>query len=60
MCVCDLAPLLNMTQPKLTYHLKILLDTNVISKDTRGTWSSTRSIIYYLKIYAGYLRSINF
>lgn len=39
MCVCDLAPIVDMTQSKLSYHLKILLDANIISKETRGTWS---------------------
>lgn len=39
MCVCDLAPLIEMTQSKLSYHLKILLDANIITKETRGTWS---------------------
>lgn len=39
MCVCDLAPLMDMTQSKLSYHLKILLDANIITKRTEGTWS---------------------
>lgn len=39
MCVCDLAPLMEMTQSKLSYHLKILLDAQLILKETRGTWS---------------------
>ncbi|MCM3767649.1 metalloregulator ArsR/SmtB family transcription factor [Neobacillus niacini] len=39
MCVCDLAPLVDMAQSKLSYHLKILLDANIITKETRGTWS---------------------
>jgi ArsR family transcriptional regulator, arsenate/arsenite/antimonite-responsive transcriptional repressor len=39
MCVCDLAPLMDMAQSKLSYHLKILLDANMITKETRGTWS---------------------
>jgi ArsR family transcriptional regulator, arsenate/arsenite/antimonite-responsive transcriptional repressor len=38
-CVCDLQPLMDMTQSKLSYHLKILLDANIIKKETRGTWS---------------------
>lgn len=37
--VCELAELVGMTQSKLSYHLKILLDANIITKDTRGTWS---------------------
>ncbi|WP_419465947.1 ArsR/SmtB family transcription factor [Bacillus spongiae] len=39
MCVCDLAPIVHMTQSKLSYHLKILLDANIIIRETRGTWS---------------------
>lgn len=39
MCVCDLAPMMDMAQSKLSYHLKILLDANLIIKETKGTWS---------------------
>ncbi|MEH7273930.1 ArsR/SmtB family transcription factor [Neobacillus vireti] len=39
MCVCDLAPMVDMAQSKLSYHLKILLDAKIITKETRGTWS---------------------
>ncbi|WP_404450678.1 metalloregulator ArsR/SmtB family transcription factor [Virgibacillus necropolis] len=39
MCVCDIEPLIDMTQSKLSYHLKILLNANIILKETRGTWS---------------------
>ncbi|MFZ7942588.1 ArsR/SmtB family transcription factor [Neobacillus sp. 19] len=39
MCVCDLSPLIDMAQSKLSYHLKILLDADLIKKETRGTWS---------------------
>lgn len=38
-CVCDLIPLIDMPQSKLSYHLKILLDAGLIDKETRGTWS---------------------
>lgn len=38
-CVCDLTQLLEMTQSKLSYHLRILLDANLIKKETKGTWS---------------------
>ena len=37
-CVGDLAELLDITQSKLSYHLKILLDANIITKDSKGTW----------------------
>lgn len=38
-CVCDLTDVLGLPQSKLSYHLKILVDTNLITKETRGTWS---------------------
>ncbi|UOY92386.1 metalloregulator ArsR/SmtB family transcription factor [Ectobacillus sp. JY-23] len=38
-CVCDLTEVLGLSQSKLSYHLKILLDANLITKETRGTWS---------------------
>ncbi|MFD2044469.1 ArsR/SmtB family transcription factor [Ornithinibacillus salinisoli] len=37
-CVCDLVELIGMPQSKLSYHLKILLDANLIEKETKGTW----------------------
>jgi ArsR family transcriptional regulator len=38
-CVCDLCDIVKMPQSKLSYHLKILLDSNLIEKQTSGTWS---------------------
>jgi len=38
-CVCELTDIFAMPQPKLSYHLKILLDAGFITKETRGTWS---------------------
>ncbi len=38
-CVCDLTEAFDMTQSKLSYHLKILLDAGLIVKETKGTWS---------------------
>jgi ArsR family transcriptional regulator, arsenate/arsenite/antimonite-responsive transcriptional repressor len=38
-CVCDLSEMINMPQSKLSYHLKILLDGELISKESKGTWS---------------------
>lgn len=38
-CVCDLCEIVDMAQSKLSYHLKILLDANLITKEIIGTWS---------------------
>ncbi|RLL40135.1 ArsR family transcriptional regulator [Oceanobacillus piezotolerans] len=39
LCVCDLTESFGISQSKLSYHLKILLDANLIEKQTKGTWS---------------------
>ncbi|OXM83242.1 ArsR/SmtB family transcription factor [Paenibacillus rigui] len=38
-CVCDLTDIFEMSQSKLSYHLKILLDAGFITREARGTWS---------------------
>ncbi|MFS0863605.1 ArsR/SmtB family transcription factor [Fredinandcohnia sp. 179-A 10B2 NHS] len=38
-CVCDLSEIIDMPQSKLSYHLKILLDAELLIKTTKGTWS---------------------
>lgn len=38
-CVCDLTEEFSVSQSKLSYHLKVLLDANLIVKETKGTWS---------------------
>ncbi|QAT49943.1 ArsR family transcriptional regulator [Caproiciproducens sp. NJN-50] len=41
MCVCDLACLLNMTQPAISHHLKVLRQTQLIKYRRDG------KIVYY-------------
>lgn len=38
-CVCHLTEELEMSQSKLSYHLKILMDANLLARETKGTWS---------------------
>ncbi|WP_047980291.1 ArsR/SmtB family transcription factor [Ornithinibacillus contaminans] len=37
-CVCDLMDAMEMAQSKLSYHLKILLQANLILQEKKGTW----------------------
>ncbi|MFD0367763.1 ArsR/SmtB family transcription factor [Streptomyces sp. NPDC059071] len=37
-CVCDLTPLLELAQPTISYHMKILLDAGLVIRRKRGTW----------------------
>ena len=38
-CVCEMTDLFNISQSKLSYHLKLLLDTNLIIKVSDGKWN---------------------
>lgn len=38
-CVCDLSDIVDMPQSKLSYHLRILFDAELLIKVTKGTWS---------------------
>jgi ArsR family transcriptional regulator, arsenate/arsenite/antimonite-responsive transcriptional repressor len=38
-CVCDLADVMGMAQSKLSYHLKILLDAELITRESDGVWN---------------------
>lgn len=39
LCVCDLLELLDIKQSKLSYHLKKLVDANVLIAEKHGTWN---------------------
>ena len=38
-CVCDLTPVLGISQPTVSHHLKRLLTAGLVSREQRGTWS---------------------
>ncbi|MDQ0175453.1 ArsR/SmtB family transcription factor [Bacillus chungangensis] len=38
-CVCDLTEIVGLSQSKLSYHLKILLDANLIEREKKGIWN---------------------
>lgn len=39
LCVCDLEEMLGLKQSKLSYHLKRLVDANILSAEKHGTWN---------------------
>ncbi len=41
-CVCDLMDIFDMSQSKLSYHLKVLKEAGLILQETKGTWSYYR------------------
>ncbi|MEX2949224.1 metalloregulator ArsR/SmtB family transcription factor [Staphylococcus warneri] len=42
LCVCDLEEQLELKQSKLSYHLKKLIDANILSAEKHGTWNYYR------------------
>lgn len=38
-CVCELTDIFDISQSKLSYHLKLLLSANLINKTSKGKWN---------------------
>lgn len=37
-CVCDISPALDLSQPTISYHLKVLRGAGLLDCERRGTW----------------------
>jgi ArsR family transcriptional regulator len=38
-CVCELVPLFDLSQPTLSHHLKILRRAGIVDSERRGLWA---------------------
>lgn len=38
-CVCELQPLLGLSQGTVSHHLKLLVEAGIVVRETRGTYS---------------------
>ena len=38
-CVCELVPLFDISQPTLSHHLKKLRDAGIVGSERRGLWA---------------------
>jgi len=43
-CVCELVPLFELSQPTVSHHLKKLKDAGIVGSERRGLWA-----YYYVK-----------
>jgi ArsR family transcriptional regulator, arsenate/arsenite/antimonite-responsive transcriptional repressor len=43
-CVCELVPLFELSQPTVSHHLKVLRDAGIVGSERRGLWA-----YYYVK-----------
>ena len=38
-CVCELVPLFDLSQPTVSHHLKVLRDAGIVDSERRGLWA---------------------
>jgi ArsR family transcriptional regulator len=38
-CVCELVPLFDLSQPTVSHHLKVLRETGIVDSERRGLWA---------------------
>jgi ArsR family transcriptional regulator, arsenate/arsenite/antimonite-responsive transcriptional repressor len=38
-CVCELVPLFELSQPTVSHHLKVLRDAGVVDSERKGLWA---------------------
>jgi ArsR family transcriptional regulator, arsenate/arsenite/antimonite-responsive transcriptional repressor len=43
-CVCELVPLFDLSQPTVSHHLKVLRDAGIVESERQGLWA-----YYYVK-----------
>lgn len=57
-CVCDLTEPLDLGQPTVSHHLKILVDAGLLHRAKRGTWAYYSLVPGALEETAGLLASL--
>jgi ArsR family transcriptional regulator len=38
-CVCELIPLFDLSQPTISHHLRVLRDVGIVDSERRGLWA---------------------
>jgi ArsR family transcriptional regulator, arsenate/arsenite/antimonite-responsive transcriptional repressor len=54
-CVCELVPLFDLSQPTVSHHLKVLRDAGLVDSERRGLWAYYYVIPDALTELAGWL-----
>jgi ArsR family transcriptional regulator, arsenate/arsenite/antimonite-responsive transcriptional repressor len=55
-CVCELTPLFDVSQPTVSHHLKVLRDAGLVDVERRGLWSFYYVIPESMKEFKTWLR----
>ena len=51
-CVCELTDPVGLSQPTVSHHLKILVDTGILTREQRGKWAYYRLVPEVLNVLA--------
>jgi ArsR family transcriptional regulator, arsenate/arsenite/antimonite-responsive transcriptional repressor len=54
-CVCELVPLFELTQPTVSHHLKVLRDAGIVGSEREGLWAYYYVIPDALRELSGWL-----
>jgi ArsR family transcriptional regulator, arsenate/arsenite/antimonite-responsive transcriptional repressor len=54
-CVCELVPLFDLSQPTVSHHLKVLRDAGIVASERQGLWAYYYVIPDALKELSGWL-----
>jgi ArsR family transcriptional regulator len=55
-CVCELVPLFDLSQPTVSHHLKVLRDAGIVGSERPGLWAYYYVIPDALKELSAWLR----
>ena len=55
-CVCELVPLFDLSQPTVSHHLKVLRDAGIVGSERTGLWAYYYVIPDTLKELSAWLR----
>jgi ArsR family transcriptional regulator len=55
-CVCELVPLFDVSQPTVSHHLKVLREAGLVASEKRGLWVYYYMLPGALDELAGWLR----
>ncbi len=54
-CVCDMTDLVDVAQPTVSHHLKVLVDAGILTRHRRGSWAWFRLDGDHLEVVRGFL-----
>ena len=59
LCACDILETFQITQPTLSYHMKILVEAGLVSPRKEGTWIKYSLINHQVDSLRQFLKQIN-